>query len=93
MEPTADPSVSIEARGPGWIRYRNDAGRRWEVHGACDRRGHCLIGSVIDGVLVRDLEHLSEVAANKPGRVDSEFDVPVTPEFKDCCPFVYVELV
>lgn len=95
MERTADPHVFIEARGEGWIRYRNVEGRRWEVHGTCDRRGDCLIGSVIDGETIRDHEHLTAIAARKPGRIDSELDVPVTPEFITCCGarrFHYVEL-
>ena len=47
--PTADPSVWIEEHYEGYTRYRNSEGRRWEVHGYCDRRGDCLIGAVIEG--------------------------------------------
>lgn len=90
--PTADPHVVIEEKREGYVRYRNLDGRRWEVHGVCDRRGHCLIGSVIDGVEVESFYHLRKIAAAKPGRVDSELDVPVTPEFRGCCPFTFVEL-
>lgn len=92
LQRTADPSVWIEEQRPGFVRYRNSEGRRWEVHGTCDRRGDCLIGAVIDGEQVRDHKHLAEIAVRKPGRVDSELDVPVTPEFTGCCPFRFVEL-
>jgi len=30
----------------GYVRYRNAAGRRWEVHGICDQRGNCWEGAV-----------------------------------------------
>jgi hypothetical protein len=92
MLPTADPTILIEEHRLGYVRYRNTEGRRWEVHGLCDQRGNCLIGAVIDGVIVRDHAHLTEIAARKSGRVDSELDVPVTPEFHGCCPFRFVEL-
>ena len=82
----------IEEQREGYVRYRNSDGRRWEVHGICDRRGDCLIGAEIDGEVIRDYAHLKEIADRKPGRVDSELDVPVTPEFEGCCPFTFVEL-
>lgn len=89
MKITADPNVLIEEEGDGWVRYfRITDGRRWEVHGKCDYRGHCLVGAVINGVMVRDLEHLKELG----DRPDSKLDNPVSPEFKGCCPFTYVEL-
>lgn len=94
MEPTADPFVVIEERGPGYIRYRRDDGRRWEVHGVCDRRGDCLIGAIIPdfGVITSyaDIEYAKTVLGQQ--RIDSEMDVPVTPEFELCCQFQYVEL-
>lgn len=94
---TADPFIFMEEVRDGYTRYRMVDGtgvaiRRWEVFGKCDKRGNCLIGSIIDGEQVRDHEHLAEIQASKPGRVDSELDVPVTPEFKGCCPFTYREL-
>lgn len=46
MQPTCDPFVWIEERGEGFVRYRNAAGRRWEVHGTCDKRGDCWQGAV-----------------------------------------------
>lgn len=92
--PTSDPSVVIEEQSEGYVRYRNSSGRRWEVHGVCDRRGDCLVGAVIDGFgLIKSKADL-ERAQKKLGRdrIDSELDVPVTPEFRDCCPFRFVEL-
>lgn len=71
MIPTSDPYVFIEEKREGYVRYRNLDGRRWEVHGVCDQRGHCWEG------------------ANGP---KPELDSPVTPEFKGCCPFRFVEL-
>jgi len=97
MIPTADPDVWIEECRDGHVRYRRRDGRRWEVWGKCDRRGDCLIGAVIqtpDGpVIVRDHAHIEELKILLGrGRIDSELDVPVTPEFDGCCPFRFVEL-
>lgn len=56
------------------------------------------MGALVDGEMVRDVLHLAEIAERKPGRVDSELDVPVTPEFRSCCgsplngTFKFVEL-
>jgi hypothetical protein len=98
MQPTADPHVAIEEHRDGYTRYRRlTDGRRWEVWGYCDRNGACLIGAVIDGYgIVRDHDDI-ENAKRKLGRdrIDSELDVPVTPEFSTCCGrdrFRYVEL-
>ena len=102
LQPTVDPNIFIEDQRVGYIRYRQldpttkRVTRSWEVYGTCDKRGDCLIGAVIDGVEVRNHKHLAEIEASKPGRVDSELDVPVTPEFSSCCGaklFNYVELV
>lgn len=71
MQPTCDPFVFIEEQRPGYIRYQNLAGRRWEVIGTCIDLGFCYQGA----------------AGPKP-----ELDCPVTPEFKGCCPFQFVEL-
>lgn len=94
MAKTADPDVVIEARAVSYVRYRSlSTGRRWEVHGICDRRGDCLVGAVIDGIVIRDHEQLARlVQAAGTDRIDSPLDVPVTPEFRGCCPFTYVEL-
>lgn len=97
MEPTTDPDVFIEKRTNEYVRYRRISDEcRWEVHGKCDKRGDCLIGSVIDGIEIEDHEHLEELK-QKLGqdRIDSELDVPITPEFKICCGsdiFKYIEL-
>lgn len=89
--PTADRSVWIEAQRPGYVRYVSDAGQRWEVHGTCDRRGHCLLGANLrlpDGSLVevQSLAHLAELQISRgSARLDSELDVPVGPGFAGCC--------
>lgn len=85
--PTCDPGVWIEEQSAGYARYRRDDGRRWEVHGTCDKRGTCLIGAWIDGAEVTTAEHAAALAAGYTGP-----DCPVTPEFKGCCPFTFVEL-
>lgn len=93
MVATADPHVFIEEQRDGYVRYWCDDGRRWEVHGVCDRRGDCLIGAVVEGEQIRDHAHLAEMC-DRLGRkrIDSELDVPVAPGFKDCCPLRIVEL-
>ena len=95
---TADPFVVIEEQRTGYVRYRNiETGRRWEVHGVCDRRGDCLIGAVIDTpdgpVEIKDHDHIEQLK-QKLGRerIDSELDVPVGPGFRGCCPLRIVEL-
>ena len=96
MLPTADPTVFIEEQRSGYVRYRQADGRRWVVRGTCDRRGDCLLGAVIEGEVVEDHEHLAELRERLGrDRIDSELDVPVTPEFKTCCGsdlFTYEEL-
>lgn len=97
LAPTADPAVYIEEARPGYTRYRRTTdGRRWEVHGTCDRRGDCLVGAVLaDGTQVRDHGHLAQLVRTHGARVDSVLDVPVTPEFRTCCGadrFTYTEL-
>lgn len=87
MKPTSDPDVFIEEGRVGYVRYRRlSDGRRWEVLGECDRRGDCLIGAVIEGETIRDHAHLEDLKRRMGReRVDSELDVPVTPEFDTCC--------
>lgn len=93
MEPTQDPHVVIEARGYAMIRYRNRlTGRRWEVHGTCDNRGDCVIGSWVHGELVRDHTHLADLRVRYGPRLGFDLDCPVTPEFSGCCEFRFVEL-
>lgn len=87
-KPTADPTTLIEEQREGYVRYRSiTEGRRWEVHGTCDRRGDCLVGAVIDG---KELTRADIDAASE--RLVSALDVPVTPEFEGCCPFTFTEL-
>ena len=71
MIPTAEDGVFIEEQHLGYVRYiRPETGQRWEIFGVCDMRGDCLIGAV-DPLL---------------GPPEGRLDVPVTPEFKGCCP-------
>jgi hypothetical protein len=70
--PTADPTVLIEEKRDGYVRYVRDDGVRWEIEGVCDMRGDCLVGAV-DPLL---------------GPPETRLDVPVTPEFFGCCPLV-----
>lgn len=98
LRATADPNILIEEQRSGYVRYRHTlTGRRWEVHGECDRRGDCLIGAVIETpagpVQIEDHAHLEQLAAELGReRIDSELDVPVAPEFRGCCSFRFVEL-
>lgn len=90
---TADPNIWIEEQREGYVRYVNRDGRRWEVHGTCDRRGDCLIGALIPGYEGKgpngdinsktDLKRAQRALGRE--RVDSKYDVPVTPEFDTCC--------
>jgi hypothetical protein len=77
---TVDPHVVIEEQRSGYVRYRRDDGRRWEVHGICDHRGDCIVGAVIDGheVTAEEAPVLAKAYAGP--------DVPVLPGFKGCCP-------
>jgi hypothetical protein len=97
LTPTADPTVRIEHQEPGYVRYRANDGRRWEVRGTCDRRGFCLIGAVIQTPggpftveSLDDLEFLKVELGRE--RIDSELDVPVGPGFEGCCPLEVTEL-
>lgn len=105
LEPTSDPSVFIEEQRQGYVRYRRlTDGRRWEVHGECDRRGDCLIGAVVQNEhaeeeIIRNHAHIEELKARLgKERIDAELDVPTTPECTSCCcnvhdgPFSFVEL-
>lgn len=91
LAPTADDTVRIEDAEIGYVRYQSIDGRRWEVRGICDRRGHCLVGAVIQTpsglVQIESLEHLEALKAELGAeRIDSEMDVPVGPGFEGCCP-------
>jgi len=85
MEPTAEPDIQIEERRYGYIRYRRDDGRRWEVHGICDGNRACMIGAVVDGVLIETIEQAQALPA-------PELDCPVTAGFKGCCDLRVVDL-
>ena len=79
MIETVDPHVLIEEQRVGYVRYRRDDGLRWEVSGICDGRLDCMIGAVVDGIKIKTIEQAQ--ALKKP-----EFDCPVAPGFRGCCP-------
>ena len=82
---TADPTTFIEERRPGYTRYVNTGGLRWEVAGVCDHNRACMVGAVVDGHEILTVEEAR--ASPTP-----ELDCPVTPGFSGCCPFAYVVL-
>lgn len=81
MEPTSEPDVQMEEIRPGLVRYFRDDGTSWEISGICDHRANCLVGAVIDGELIETIERARELADAYTGP-----DVPVTPDFRGCCP-------
>lgn len=87
MVATCDPDILIEEQRPGYVRYRHSNGWRWEVHGVCDRRAHCVVGMLIGGKLVETLDEAKALADAYAGP-----DCPVLPGFKGCCPLEIVEL-
>ncbi len=94
---TSDPDTMIEEQREGYVRYVHTDGRRWEVHGFCDKRGDCLVGAVIqtpDGLVqIRDRAHIAELKILLgQERIDSELDVPIGVGFSGCCPLQVVEL-
>lgn len=90
--PTQDPNVAIEEKRDGYVRYVNRQGRRWEVWGTCDGRGHCWVGARrTDGTLIKTLEEAQQYIAQFRANGDG-LDCPVTPGFNDCCPFTFVDL-
>jgi hypothetical protein len=92
MIETLDPNIQAEELRPGYARYRNKDGRRWEVHGICQHLGYCLVGAILpDGTEIRDVDHLNELRAWEILNPD-KLDCPITPEFDGCCSFTYVEL-
>lgn len=82
---TLDPDVLIEAQHPGYVRYRHADGRRWEVHGVCDGNRACMVGAVVDGVLIATVEQARALST-------PELDCPVGPGFHGCCDLEIVEL-
>ena len=95
---TADETIRIEAQSTSYTRYqRGTDGRRWIVEGTCDHRGDCLIGMSIEGW--GTIGNHGDIVQAKQDlgveRIDSLMDVPVTPEFDECCGadrFTYTEL-
>lgn len=85
MIPTADPYVSIEEIRTGYVRYRRADGLRWEVVGVCDHRRDCMVGAVVDGILIETVEQARTLPAPK-------LDCPIGPGFDGCCPLEVVEL-
>ncbi len=79
MLATVDPHVLIEEQHRGYVRYRADDGRRWEVRGVCDGNRACMVGAVVDGVLVETVEQARALST-------PELDCPVGPGFAGCCP-------
>ncbi len=81
-----EPAVWIEAQHHGYIRYWNSvSGQRTEVRGVCDRRLDCMVGAVVDGVLVETVEQAKKLP--KP-----VLDCPVGPGFRGCCPLTVTVL-
>ena len=85
MIATLDPYVWIEEQRDGYIRYQAEDGRRWEVHGVCDHNRACMVGAVVDGVLIETAEQARVLLA-------PELDCPVAAGFSGCCPLEVVEL-
>ena len=75
---TVDPFVWIEEQRPGCVRYRNADGLRWEVVGVCDGNRACMVGAVVDGVLVETVEQARALPT-------PALDCPVGPGFSGCC--------
>lgn len=46
LKPTCADGVFIEEQRDGYIRYINEKGNRWEVHGICTDIGNCYEGAV-----------------------------------------------
>jgi len=85
-ELTLDPYVVIEERRQRYIRYRNlETGSRWEVRGECDGRRDCMVGAMVDGVLIETVEQARALPI-------PDLDCPVGPGFHGCCPLEVVEL-
>lgn len=82
---TLDSHIVIEEQRVGYVRYRSADGRCWEVHGICDGRRDCMVGAVVDGVLIESVEQARKLPT-------PELDCPVGPGFNGCCPLEVVEL-
>ena len=84
--PTCDPGVVIVAQGPAMVRYRN-AASEWTVHGLCDQRGRCVVGTVVHGHQIRDVADYRQMRELLGDRLGFRLDCPVTPALKGCCEF------
>lgn len=84
-EATSDSHVRIEEQQTGYVRYRSDNGRRWEVMGECDGNRACMVGAVVDGVLIETVEQARALPT-------PELDCPVGPGFHGCCDLKVVVL-
>lgn len=86
MVETLDPLVVIEEQRAGYVRYRNTkTGARWEVSGVCDGNRACMVGAVVDGVLIETAEQARALPT-------PDLDCPVAPGFRGCCPLEVAEL-
>lgn len=91
MKPTSDPYVFIEEERKGYVRYQNtETGRRWEVYGECIGVAKCIVGATVDGKEIKTLKEAKEIWKNRKELFPA--DNPITPEFRDCCHFDFVEL-
>jgi hypothetical protein len=76
MEPTEDPAVIIEDRGPGWVRYRALAdGECWEIHGICIACGACEVGN--DNLNLEWRGEVGEPGACIDLKFASRLDIPM----------------
>lgn len=82
---TLDPHVVIEEQRQGYVRYRCDDGRRWSVYGICDHNRACMVGAIVDGVMVETVAQAQELPT-------PALDCPVAPGFNGCCDLRIVEL-
>lgn len=82
---TCDPYIVIEEQREGYVRYRRTDGQRWEVNGVCDHNRACMVGAVVDGVLVETIVQARALPT-------PELDCPVGPGFTGCCPLEIVVL-
>lgn len=75
---TGDPYILIEEQRYGYVRYCNTEGLRWEVHGVCDHRRHCMVGAVVNGQEICSVEEARTLPS-------PDLDCPVGPGFSGCC--------
>lgn len=78
LTPTCDPFVFIEEQREGYVIYQALDGRRWSVSGVCDGNRACMVGAVVDGMLIETVEQAWALPT-------PELDCPVGPGFSGCC--------